>query len=112
MLVNPADLGVGQACQEGRDGRAQLLRWVEGEGRVVAPLGLGLEPFGRAGARELEGLCCGYCEPAGGPDGLPERGLAVQALLVLGEAGEVAAPDRARVLQRGAGVDEQLAARC
>jgi hypothetical protein len=34
----------------------------------------------------------------------------VQALLVLGESREVAAPDRPRVLLRGAGVDEQLAA--
>ncbi len=44
------------------------------------------------------------------PDGVAERGLGVQALLVLGETGEVAAPDRPRVLLRGAGVDEQLAA--
>ncbi len=110
VLVNPADLGAGQAGQEGRDGCAQLLRRVEGECRVVAPVGLGPEPLGRAGARVLEGLCCDECEPVGPPDGVPERGLAVQALLVLGETGEVAAPDRPRVLLRGAGVDEQLAA--
>ena len=58
----------------------------------------------------LEGLCCDHLEPAGPADGVPDRGLAVQALLVLGEAREVAAPDRPRVLLRGAGVDEQLAA--
>jgi hypothetical protein len=57
-----------------------------------------------------EGLCCDHLEPAGPPDGVPERGLAVQALLVLGETREVAAPDRSRVLLRGAGVDEELAA--
>ena len=32
VLVNPADLGAGQARQEGRDGCAQFLRCVEGEG--------------------------------------------------------------------------------
>src|SRR5439155_1496169 len=41
VLVNPGDLGAGQAGQERRDARGQLLRRVEGEGRVVAPLGLG-----------------------------------------------------------------------
>ena len=76
----------------------------------MAPLGLGPEPLGRAGARVPEGLCCDHREPVGPPDGVPDRGLAVQALLVLGETGEVAAPDRSRVLLRGAGVDEQLAA--
>jgi hypothetical protein len=58
----------------------------------------------------LEGLGGDHLEPAGAPDGVAERGLAVQALLVRGEPGEVAAPDRPRVLLRGAGVDEQLAA--
>ena len=58
----------------------------------------------------LEGLYGDHREPVGSPDGVPERGLAVQALLVLGETREVAAPDRPRVLLRGAGVDEQLAA--
>ncbi len=57
-----------------------------------------------------EGLCGDHREPAGPPDGIAKRGLAVQALLVLGETGEVAAPDRSCVLLRGAGVDEQLAA--
>jgi hypothetical protein len=47
----------------------------------------------------LEGLCCRQREPAGPPDGVPEHDLAVQALLVLGETGEVATPDRPRVLQ-------------
>ena len=76
----------------------------------MAPLGLGLEPLGRALARMAEGLCGHHGEPAGPPDRVPECGLAVQALLVLGETREVAAPDRPRVLLRGAGVDEQLAA--
>ena len=110
VLVYPADLGAGQAGQEGRGGRAQLLRRVQGERRVVASLGLGPQPLGGARARMPEGLCCGHREPAGPPDGIAERGLAVQALLVLGETREVAAPDRPRVLLRGAGVDEQLAA--
>jgi hypothetical protein len=110
VLVNPADLGAGQAGQEGRDGQAQLLRRVEGERGVVASLGLGPEPPGGARARMPEGLCRGHREPAGPPDGVPERGLAVQALLVLGETEEVATPDRPRVLLRGAGVEEQLAA--
>jgi len=110
VLVNPGDFGAGQAGQEGRDGRAQLLLRVEGERRVVASLGLGPEAFGGARARLPDGLCCGHREPAGPPDGIQERGLAVQALLVLGETREVAAPDRSRVLLRGAGVDEQLAA--
>ena len=56
----------------------------------------------------LEGLCCDHLEPVGPPDGVPERGLAVQALLVFGEAREVASPDRSRVLLRGPGVDEEL----
>ena len=94
VLVNPADLGSGQAGQEGSRGRAQLLRRVEGERRAVAPLGLGLEPLGRARPRMLEGLCGHHREPAGSPDRVPECGLAVQALLVLGETREVAAPDR------------------
>jgi hypothetical protein len=111
VLVNPGNLGTGQAGQEGRDGCAQLLRRVEGECRVVAPLGLGPEPLGCTGARVLEDLCCDHREPIGPPDGVPDRGLAMQALLILGETGEVAAPDRSRVLLRGAGVDEQLAAR-
>src|SRR6266699_411927 len=42
VLVNPADFGAGQAGQEGRDGRAQLFGGGEGEGGVVASLGLGL----------------------------------------------------------------------
>src|ERR1039458_5206658 len=78
VLVNPADLGAGQAGQERRDGRAQLVRRVEGERRVVAPLGLGPEPPGRARAAMPEGLCCDHLEPAGPPDGVPERGLAVE----------------------------------
>src|SRR2546425_403102 len=56
VLVNPADLGAGQAGQEGGDGCAQLFGGVEGEGRVVPALGLGPEPPGRAGARVVEGL--------------------------------------------------------
>ena len=48
VLVNPGDLGAGQAGQERRDGRAQLIRRVEGERRVVAPLSLGPEPLERA----------------------------------------------------------------
>ena len=55
VLVNPADLGAGQAGQEGRGGRAQLLRRVEGERGVVASLGLGTEPLGGARARMPEG---------------------------------------------------------
>ena len=76
----------------------------------MASFGLGPEPPGGACARVLEGLRCHQREAAGSADGVPEHGLAVQALLVFGETGEVAAPDRARVLLRGAGVDEQLAA--
>jgi hypothetical protein len=57
-----------------------------------------------------EDLCGDHREAAGPADGVSDRGLAVQALLVLGETREVAAPDRSRVLLRGAGVDEQLAA--
>ena len=110
VLVNPGDLGAGQAGQEGCDGCAQLFGGVEGEGRVVASLGLGPEPPGCARARMLEGLGGDHLEPAGAPDGVADRGLGVQALLVRGEAGEVAAPDRSGVLLRGAGVDEQLAA--
>ena len=91
VLVNPGRLGTGQAVKEGRDGRAELLRSVEGERRVVASLGLGPEPLGRTRARMPEGLCRDHREPAGPPDGVAERGLAVQALLVLGETGEVAA---------------------
>src|SRR5215472_4068096 len=106
VLVTPGHFAAGQGGQEGSDGCTQLLRRVEREGRVVAALGLGPEPLGRAGARVAEGLCGGHRESAGPPDGVPERVLAVQALLVLGEAGEVAAPDRARVLLWGAGVDE------
>src|SRR5713101_2142028 len=102
VLVNPGDLGAGQAGNEGRDGRAELLRSVEGERRVVASLGLGPEPLGRARARVLEGLCRDHREPAGPPDGVAERVLAAQALLVLGETGEVAAPDRSCVLLRRA----------
>src|SRR5690348_8908601 len=109
VLVNPADLGAGQAGQEGCDGRAQLFGGVEGEGGVVASLGLGLEPPGGAGARVPEGLGRDHGEPAGSLDGVSDRGLAVQALLVLGETREVTAPDRSRVLLRGAGVDEQPA---
>jgi hypothetical protein len=56
-----------------------------------------------------EGSCCDHLEPAGLPDGIPQRGLAVQALPVLRETREVGAPDRARVLLRGAGADEQQA---
>src|SRR5438067_715179 len=56
VLVNPGDLGAGQAGQEGCDGCAELFGGVEGEGRVVASLCLGLEPPGGAGARMLEGL--------------------------------------------------------
>src|SRR6204780_3758490 len=110
VLVNPGDLRAGQAGQERRDGRAQLLRLVERERRVVAPLGLGPEPPSRAQARMLEDLCWDHRWPVGPADGVPERGLAVQALLMLGETREVTAPDRSRVLLRGPGVDEQLAA--
>src|SRR5258708_38743913 len=58
----------------------------------------------------LEGLCCEHLELVVPADGVPERGLAVQALLMLGETREVAAPDRSRVLPRRAGADEELAA--
>jgi hypothetical protein len=58
----------------------------------------------------LEDLCCDHLEPVDSPDGVPDRGLAMQALLVLGETREVAAPDRSRVLLRGAGVNEELPA--
>src|SRR5260370_16275200 len=105
VLVNPGDLGAGQAGQEGRDGCGQLLRRVEGQCRVVAPLGLGPEPPGRARARVLEGLCCRQREPAGPPDGVPGFGLAVQALLVPGETGEVAAPNPPPLLPGAPGVD-------
>src|SRR6266516_3324981 len=77
---------------------------------AAAAVGLGRQPLGRAGALMLEGLGGGHLEPVGPLDGVPERGLAVQALLVLGEAREVAAPDRPRVLLWGAGVDEELSA--
>ena len=109
MLVNPGDFGAGQAGQERRDARAQLVWFVKGERRVVQPLCLGFETFGRAPARVLEDLCVDHFEPAGVPDGVAEGGLSVQALLMLGETREVAAPDGSRVLLRGAGVDEQLA---
>jgi hypothetical protein len=88
----------------------ELLRRVEGERRVVAPLGLGPEPLGRARARMLEGLCGDHCEPAGPPDGDPEQASLCRALLVLSETREAAAPDRPRVLLRGADVEKQLAA--
>jgi hypothetical protein len=56
----------------------------------------------------LEVLGGGHLEPVGPLDGVPERGLAVQALLVLGESGS-SGPKSSRVLLRDAGVDEQLA---
>src|SRR6266566_4222265 len=56
-----------------------------------------------------EGLSRDDLEPVGQLDGVAERRLAVQALLVLSEARKVTTPDRSRVLQRGASVDEQLA---
>ena len=75
----------------------------------MVAFGLGSESLSRTRARMPEGLRCDHREPVGPPDGVPECGLAVQALLVLGEAREVAAPDRPRVLLRGAGVNEELA---
>ena len=72
VLVNPGDLGAGQAGQERRDGRAQFIRGVERERRVVVALGLGPEPPGRARARMPEGLRCDHREPVGSPDGVPE----------------------------------------
>jgi hypothetical protein len=46
----------------------------------VAPLGLGLSRPAVVRVRMPEGLCCDHLEPAGLPDGIPQRGLAVQAL--------------------------------
>src|SRR6266702_4694310 len=109
MLVDPGNLGAGQAGEEGGDGRGQLLRGVQREGRVVASLGLRHEPLRCARARMAEGTGASEHEPAGLADGRAQRPLAVQALLVLDEAREVAAPDRPRVLLRSPGVDEQLA---
>src|SRR5690348_6546684 len=46
VFVDPADLGAGEAGQERRDRGAQFGGRVEGEGRVVVPLGLSAQPLG------------------------------------------------------------------
>src|SRR5690242_781187 len=46
VFVEPADLRAGEAGQERRDRGAQFGCRVEGEGRVVVPLGLGAQPRG------------------------------------------------------------------
>src|SRR4029450_3881516 len=111
VLIDPADLGTGQASQEGGDGLAQLVGLVEREGRVVATFDLRPEPLGGAGPGMAEALGVDQLQSPG-PDGrVPEGGFAVQSLLVGGEAREPAAPDRPCVLLRGPGVDEQTPAR-
>jgi len=111
VLVDPGDLRAGQPGEERRDGRTQFVRRVEGESRVVVCLGLSLEPLRGARALMAEGVGIDQLEPVRPLHGVLERRHAVEALLVLGEAREVAAPDRPRVLLRRAGVDEELAVR-
>jgi hypothetical protein len=110
VLVHPGDVWAGQAGQERLDRHGQLRRGVKGERRVVVAFGLGTQPLTGARPRVAERPHAGEHQVPGAADGGAERPFAVQAPLVLGEAREVAAPDRPRVLLRGARVDEQLPA--